>query len=115
MTERGAMTPARKRRIWEARGKVCGGCHEPVPCTGGGVVYDHDIQLWMDGPEDDANVWPLCARCNKLKTAGDAKARAKVRRLWKKALGQPRAASRLRGPGWRKDLRKRMNGRVEKR
>ena len=86
------MTPARKRRIWLAWGGRCA-CGLGVPVMGPGVIYDHDIQLWMEGPEDDENVRPLCAPCNRAKTAADAGARAKVRRLWAKAAFQPREPS----------------------
>lgn len=97
------MTPARKRRIWEAWQGRCA-CGVDVPVMGPGVIYDHDIQLWMEGPEDDANVRPLCPDCNRAKTSKDAGARAKVRRLWAKAPFMPREPSGIHSrpfPPWR--------------
>jgi hypothetical protein len=87
-TPRGPISRARKRRIWEAADGRCA-CGAEVPIEGSGVTYDHDVQLWMGGPEADENVRPLCDRCAALKTAVDSRARAKVRRLWLKALGAP--------------------------
>lgn len=97
-TKRGSMSPARKTRIWLAFDGRCA-CGVDVPCLGKGVTYDHDIQLWMEGPEEDANVRPLCDPCNLAKTADDATVRAKVKRLWAKAPFRERTTRGRKIPG----------------
>lgn len=100
------MTPARKRRIWEAYGRACGRCRTPVPMRGHGVTYDHHHQLAMDGPETDENCWPLCDVCVGPKNKADAGARAKVKRLQKKPPGQPKAPGRIKNRGFQQGHRK---------
>ena len=77
------MHEARKRRIWEAHGRCCYICREPIQMTGPTVRYDHKWQLAMDGPDDDDNIGPShnTKECDKRKTARDAGVRAKVKRL----------------------------------
>ena len=112
-TPRGAMTPARKHRIWLAYDGRCGMCGAAVPETGPGVVYDHDLQLWMGGPEADANVAPLCADpCNQRKTMADAGVRATTKRQQKMAPGVPRPPSRMRSRGFQTKLRRTFSGKV---
>ena len=106
--------PARKRRIWLAHGGRCEECKTPVPALGAGVTYDHRTQLAFDGEEADENVRPLCDECCPVKDAADATARGKVRRLQKKAVGAERKPSRLRSAGFRTDIRRRMDGTVER-
>lgn len=77
-TPRGNVSPARRLRIWTAADGKCV-CGTPVPLSW--TVLDHEIQLWLGGPDDDAQMRPLCAPCDLTKTANDAKIRAKVKRL----------------------------------
>jgi hypothetical protein len=118
-TPRGAMTKARKRRIWEAYDQRCGTCRAPVPMIGPGVTYDHHWQLAMDGPETDDNVRPLCDICSPPKTKADAQARGKVRRLVKKgkppAERKPKSGRKMRSRPFQRILRKKLNGTVERR
>lgn len=87
--DRRAMTPARKRRIWEAWGGKCWFCRMPVPMEGPEVVYDHVTQLWMKGSDADEDIGPIHAEpCNKLKTAADATVRAKTKRQRLKDRGE---------------------------
>jgi len=79
--DRGAMTPARKRRIHAAWSGKCWFCRMPVPVEGPEVVYDHVTQLWMKGSDADEDIGPIHADpCNKLKTAADATVRGKTKR-----------------------------------
>ncbi len=101
MSIRGSMHEARKRRIWEAHGRCCYICGEPVPMTGPFVRYDHKWQLAMDGPEADENVGPSHTEaCDKVKTKKDAGIRAKVKRL---AAGPKEPKRKIQSRGFRKD------------
>jgi len=84
-TKRRAMTPARRRRIWEAAGGKCFMCSKPVPESW--TVLDHFVQLWMGGADEDSNLRPLCTPCDRFKTAADATKRAKVKRIIKRESG----------------------------
>lgn len=97
-TPRGAMTPARRHRIWLAAGGKCFMCSKPVPEAW--TVLDHEIQLWMSGPDDDAYIRPLCGPCDKLKTAADATKRAKVKRILKREAGEKNPTT-LQGRGFK--------------
>lgn len=109
------MTPARKRRLWEKHDGKCI-CGVDVPMFGRGVTYDHAHQLAMGGPEEDDNVRPLCDDCVAVKNAADAAARGKVRRIRKKLAGEHKPRGRkIQSPGFRKDITRRMNGKVEPR
>lgn len=111
-TPRGAMTPARRRRIWEAAGRKCFMCSKPVPESW--TVLDHEIQLWMGGSDDDANLRPLCPSCDKLKTAADATKRAKVKRIIRREAGEKKPTT-LNGRGFDKSLKRGFDGQVSRR
>lgn len=107
-TPRKAMTPARRRAALEAYGNRCDDCGASLTTK---VEIDHRIQLWMGGPEARENLRPLCIPCHKIKTAADATARAKVKRIH--GWAEPKAPSRLRSRGFSTTLRRRFNGTVE--
>lgn len=116
--KRKAMTPARKRRIWEAHMRLCMQCGQPVAERGPTVIYDHEIPLDLGGSDDDGNIGPIHANpCNKVKTAADMKAIAKMRRLH----GRDDGTRRQRRPIPGKPLRahpthkRRMDGSVVRR
>lgn len=99
--ERRAMTPARKARIHAAWGGRCWFCRMPVPVEGPEVVYDHVTQLWMKGSDADEDIGPIhAAPCNKIKTAADAKARAKVKRIHKRQASETRSKRPIRNRGF---------------
>ncbi len=114
---RRAMTPARKRRIWDSWKGVCYFCRQPVAVDGPSVIYDHVTQLWMKGSDANEAIAPIHADpCNKLKTAADATARAKVKRIWKKHdSDRPEPKRKLKTRGFDRSLRKKMDGTVERR
>jgi 5-methylcytosine-specific restriction protein A len=101
--DRRAMTPARKRRIWEAWKGKCWFCRMPVPVEGPEVVYDHVTQLWLKGSDADEDIGPIHAEpCNKLKTAADATQRAKTKRQKAKHDGTwPESKAKIRGGKFR--------------
>ncbi len=124
-TKRRSMSSARRRRIYDAHGGVCGFCHEAIdPCGGnrqakrrrarkGGTAaryeIDHEIPLALGGSDDDGNCYPLHERCHEIKTFGlkrpgrqrpsDVSAIAKVKRLRDRRLGvEVKKRSRLSDP-----------------
>jgi 5-methylcytosine-specific restriction protein A len=99
---RRAMTPARKRRIWEARGRKCWFCSRPVDQEGPGVIYDHVGTLWITGSDADDGIAPIHAEpCNRIKTAADLTRIAKTKRQKAKHDGTfPKSKARIRGGGF---------------
>ena len=101
-TPRGAMTKARRLRIYLACNGRCE-CGVKVPMAG--TVIDHRIPLWMGGADDDANLRFLCGPCDKPKTAKDAADRASVKRIHKR-LSSDRKPSRLQSRGFQKGVKR---------
>lgn len=114
-----AMTPARKRLIWQAWGGKCWFCRMPIEESGPTVVYDHVNPLWLAGSDANEAIGPIHAKpCNKIKTAADAKRIAKTKRQAKACL--PRdpddiPVSKLRSRGFPKHLSRGFDGRVKPR
>ena len=86
-TKRRPMTPARRKRIFEARDGICGYCEEPIDGT---YEIDHLLPLALGGADDDGgNTVPMHVECHRLKTfgrkrrreAGDVHRIAKIRRV----------------------------------
>lgn len=99
--KRRAMTPARKRRIWEREGGICWMCTSPVDQSGPGVVYDHRGVKEIDGSDADEGIFPIHADpCNKIKTAADLTRIGKTRRQAK--MGDPKPPSTLKSRGFEK-------------
>ena len=80
------MTPARRRRIFEAHDGIDRYCEVPI---GGPYETDHLLPLARGGADDDGgNTVPMHVECHRLKTfgrkrrreGGDARRIAKVRR-----------------------------------
>lgn len=115
-TRRKGRTTANAQAVLDA---YLGQCAEPacaVPLTLATAEIDHIIPLFQGGREEFANYQPLCVACHKVKTAHDAKANAKLRRQIAKANGEVTRAKRpIRSRPFPADLRKRMNGTVERR
>ena len=89
-TRRRSMTPARRRRIFEARGGVCAFCEKLIE---GPYEIDHLLPLVLGGADDDGgNTVPMHPECHRIKTfgrprhrdGGDAKRIAKIRRMRRK-------------------------------
>lgn len=81
MTDRRKLTTLDKLKIM-VRQAVCPSCGEKL----GGLndcQFDHEHQLAMDGPDTLDNLFAKHVQCHKVKTAKDAAARGKARRLTK--------------------------------
>lgn len=77
-------SPARMERVWRRENGICWWCGRPVAMRGPTVRYDHRLALDLGGPETDENLFPLHRDpCDLAKTAEDATAIAKARRLRK--------------------------------
>lgn len=103
--KRGAMTPARMRRIWERERGICWWCDKPVPMRGGAVVrYDHRIPFEISFDDRDENIFPIHRDpCDLAKTAADQGDIAKARRRRLKAEGvETRKKKPIPGQGFQK-------------
>ena len=99
------MTPARRKRIFEAHDGICGYCEEPID---GPFEIDHLLPLALGGADDDGgNTVPMHVECHRLKTFGRKRRReggdvhriAKVRRvLTSRSDGPPRSRRSLTHP-----------------
>lgn len=114
---RRAMTDARKRSIWEARGGRCGVCGEPVEQFGRGVVYDHIIPLWIKGSDANKDIWPIHKDpCDNAKTPQDLKRIAKTKRQRAKHLGERAPSKRpIKSRGFSTAYSKGFDGKVRPR
>ena len=109
-TPRGAMTKARRLRIYlRCNGRCVCGVKVPMENT----VIDHPITLWMGGPDEDDQLVYLCGPCDKIKTAKDAGDRAKVKRIIARENGTRRERQPIKSAGFNTRLRKKFNGTVE--
>lgn len=101
ITERKAMTPARRARILARQGPLCARafCEEPW------TEADHIVPLAMGGADKDHNVEGLCSAHHAEKTARDIRAIRKAQRLERDANPQTRRrpARPMRGRGFPKD------------
>jgi 5-methylcytosine-specific restriction endonuclease McrA len=116
MTARRYPTPKEKAAIIARQGGICA-CGCGAALDGGKVEFDHELDLWTHGRNDTANFRALLAPCHKAKTAKDAKARAKSKRIIAKADPVTRAARQakkatIRSPGFDKTRRRKMDGTV---
>ena len=84
-TKRKAMTDARKLRIHTLAEGRCGcGCGDPVPVSGPGVIYDHEIMIEHGGADEWPNLRAVLTACDRPKTAQDLRRNGKTRRQRKK-------------------------------
>lgn len=77
---RGAMTPKRVAKIFEACGGRCHVCKRKLR-AGDGYEIDHIIALSRGGTDDDANLAPCCDWCHGTKTSEDVSDAAKGKRI----------------------------------
>jgi 5-methylcytosine-specific restriction enzyme A len=120
-TPRKPLTEAQRIELWNRQNGLCGrtGCGKPIPHKGPGVVDEHLVPLNFGDPEANAlrNRALLCRACATEKTSKeDVPAIAKAKRRAAKHDGTYRKSSHpLKSRGFQRTLRRRMDGRVEKR
>ncbi|MFZ2252666.1 MAG: HNH endonuclease signature motif containing protein [Minisyncoccia bacterium] len=109
-TPRGAMTKARRLRIYLAcNGRCVCGVKVPMP----GTVIDHRIPLAQGGPDTDDNCRYLCADCDGVKTPLDNSATARAKRRKAKHEGTWRETKRpIVSRGFDKTRSRRFDGSV---
>lgn len=72
-----AVSKAQRQAVIDKQGGVCKRSY----CDAPAVDVDHILPLWSGGSNANDNLEGLCVDCHKQKTAAEAKARAKVKRL----------------------------------
>lgn len=127
MARLGDFNAATKRQAW-ARSR--GHCEAGLVCDKAYIGdnpahYDHILPLWLLDLTDPeqlrkakslSNCQVCCISCHALKTGGEAATRAKTDRLRAKNSNTPQKKKRkIRSKGFDKTLRKKLNGKVERR
>lgn len=125
MRSRPKITPKMRLKVFQDYGAIV--CCQGRNCDSAIYLFeaelDHHRALIDGGEHTTDNLRPLCARCHKIKSAREHRNNAKAKRVAAaqavhKAVVQrvmERPASKLRGKGFDKSLRKRLNGKVERR
>lgn len=116
MTDRKAMTPARKARIMKSHDGKCWRCGAAFK-SGDKIEFDHIQALARGGTDEDTNIGPCHDLCHRLKTHGTAALRlgadifeiAKTKRL---AKGPKQSKARLPG-GKQGKWKRKLNGKTE--
>jgi 5-methylcytosine-specific restriction endonuclease McrA len=110
--KRRSVSPARRKRILDRYDHQCAypGCTETK-----GLEIDHIVCLALGGKDDERQMEPLCGPHHLQKTRRDVKMIAKAKRIIKREDGTRRPRKPIPGRGFDKTLRKRFNGKVEKR
>ena len=114
---------ATRRAAWDRANGRCEGMVEglfgDVRCSApidlGEFHYDHINPEWLSFDNDLANCQVLCRECHRIKTKGDVKTIAKVKRIQDKRIKARRPRGRPMMGTKRSGFRKRMDGRVERR
>lgn len=116
MTTRRYLTRRTRTRIYDAANGECCICGNYIHATRGDKwIVEHVKPLWLGGADDDSNMRPAHYRCAIQKTAEEAAVKAKTDRVRAKHLGIRKTQFRPM-PGTRASgLRKRFDGRVERR
>ena len=108
------LTAKQKLKMFIAHGGICCLCNLKI--NGVHEAWDEHINpLWLNGDNGASNRAPAHVKCAQLKTAGEAKSRAKTRSKAEKHFGAKARKSRpmmgTKASGWRKP----MNGKAERR
>lgn len=105
-----------KREAFALRGGVCPGLIEIRSTCGRPIEqYDHIKRCEIEPDNSLENCRPLCALCHRIKTAMDAKAAAKGRRMRKETKKSQRPKAKLRSAGFMpKEKREEIKAKVMK-
>lgn len=112
---RDEFTKATKQSAWERCKGCCEECGKQIR-SGHGPEFDHIVAAWLGGSADLENCSVLCSMCHSLKTTKlDVPGIAKTKRILAKRIKADRPKSRPLPGTKASGLRKRMDGRVERR
>jgi 5-methylcytosine-specific restriction enzyme A len=92
---------------------VC--CECGIKIIGKRWICDHRIALTNGGPNRESNLGPIHEACDKTKTAADVAEKSKVYRKTAKDIGVKLRKGRPMPGSIASGLKKRMDGRVERR
>ncbi len=102
MSKRLEFSPKTKREAYELRGGVCSGLIEMkmtcIKSLADDCEYDHIMRNEIKPDNSLANCRPLCRTHHAIKTALDAKAAAKGRRL--RGENKPKRSAQIRSRGF---------------
>ena len=110
-TKRKGFTPSQRLAVYERARGSCERCNDTLTDV---WHIDHRVPLAQGGDHHMRNWQALCISCHRIKTKGDVSKIAKTKRLIRNET-EPKKPSRLKGRGFSKKLRKRMDGTVEAR
>jgi len=86
-TKRGAMSPARRLRIFEQHKGICVLCSVKIDGVREPWIIEHLTCLGLGGADDDKNTGPAHEACRRDKDKLDVKAIAKAKRNKQRHLG----------------------------
>jgi 5-methylcytosine-specific restriction endonuclease McrA len=109
-----AIPPRVKIRVFDATGGRCNECLRLIT-PGMGWQCDHIVALVNGGQNRETNLQPLCTLCHLHKTGRDVEVKAHTHAVRTKHLGLRKAKGRPMPGTKASGLRKRMDGRVERR
>ncbi len=106
--KRRRLSPSARAAMLERQGGLCvvWGCIESK-----GLIEEHSTPFTWTGELPDQL---MCEAHHKEKTRRDIKAISKVKRIRKRESGETKAKRKIQSAGFRKDVRKKMDGTVEK-
>ena len=119
MTRRPTITPAMKLEVLRAYCcyVTCAVCKQSFHVRD--VQFDHHHATVFDGPNLASNLRPLCVPCHLAKTKRDIRDNAHVKRQIidgeiRRGERKPRAKRKIKSRGFDTTLKRRMDGRVER-
>lgn len=105
-----------RTRIYDSAKGICALCRQAINAERGTKwIVEHMKPLWLGGADDETNMAPAHQSCAVTKTSTEAPTKAKGDRIRATHLGIRKASSRPMPGTKASGLRKRMDGRVEKR
>lgn len=115
MVKRRYLTDKQKAEVIARQGGVCAelGCNDTGP-----FVFDHVNPLWVSENNDVSNFQGICTEHNRIKTAKDARDRAKIKRILVKANRverEKRKRKRIFSKGFDRRWRKKLDGTTQER
>lgn len=91
---------------------LCSLCDEVI-VSQSECQFDHIHAIHLDGPHCADNLRPVHIECHKRKSKGEARGRKKVRAAT--GANKPKIKKAIASAGFRKDLKRKINGKTEKR